>query len=1058
MFAIKRPIAVFMFTIALAIFGFRSMQNIRTSFLPEIEYPEFIIVCDYPNSSAEEVARYITEPLEGSLASLPALQDMISYSRDGYAIIDLKFEWKIDAHYTLLRIREKIDVVSSSFPKGAQRPFIMDFNPGSMPIVEFTFSGPCSLPELSRFAEDVIKPRFSQIDGVASALIEGIPTDAVMIIVNSEKCSMYDVSHAEIESAINNNLPNRSFSQRVKVGYAEHSMTINFPIDNIGDLLNIPVKNNGSVIKLGNLARVRQMPVTFRSQVYNDTIPALNVNLYKESGSNAIEASRMAVEELEKLEKSYPEFDFQIIKNQGEYVEESMSGLKQSIGLGAFFAFFVILLFLKDFRYSIILSIVIPVSLLLTFNALFLHNITFNIMTLGGLALGIGLIVDNGIVILDSINKNYDPADMDKSIYLGTKKVRRAIAGSTFTTVAIFFPIIYVKGYAAVLFKEQALAITYMLLASLIAAITLVPSLFKVSLRPKREKQVIEKRKGFRAFIIKVFGYLLRLPLKVFTYSGRMFSFLLAPVYRGFDFIYFKIKDRYHHALVRILNNKKLLLALLLSIAGIAFAGYKFVLSRQYWPDVPSNLVEIQVDIPAEYPFEIIREETEKTISNLLNSENVAKVICKTHDPFSVSHSSVQDYMIGPGYYSIDFKLLLKYPIKSDGFSRSEYSNRVTLPYEKLAINHPTALKKELSGRGGKNFIVYFNGDNHAGRNRLAAQYAGFLKNHTPAKEIIINDGGRKNMFVADYRESVLEKYNLNPGNTAAMLKTMTGGQNIGWWEKGEDKLPILLQVDTVGIKEMSHVLAKINNPASVSIRNEQIFDIRKTAKLVEELRVNRKPVISVEAHSGPGDLAGIHRKTEEWIQGNGNRDIEMFIAGESKRIFESFSDLYKSFLLATIIVYLILAAQFESFLHPLNIILTVPIGVIGSIIGLMICGLSLNVISLIGVVMLIGIGVNDAIVKLDYMVFLKQNEKFSTREAVLKASEDKFRPIVMTTMTTIVAMLPMAFGYGGNAEINQPLAVTIIGGLFFTTVLTLFVTPVVFEIMENSPPTEVGG
>lgn len=1050
MFAIKRPIAIFMFTIALSIFGFRSMQNMRTSFLPEIEYPEFLIVCDYPNSSAEEVARYITEPLEGSLASLPALQDMISYSRDGYAIIDLKFQWNVDARYTLLLIREKIDAVFGGFPKGAERPFIMDFNPGSMPIVEFTLSGRCSLTELSRFAEDVIKPRFSQIDGVASALIEGMPIDAIMIIIDSRKCSMYKVSQAEIESAILNNLPNRSFSHRVKVGYAEHSMTINFPIDEITDLLKIPVKTGGSVIRLGHLAQVRQMPVTFRSQVYNDTIPALNVNLYKESGSNVIDASRKAIEELQKLEKAYPEFDFQVIRNQGKYVEESMSSLKQSIGLGAFFAFFVILLFLKDFRYSIILSVVIPVSLLLTFNALFLHHITFNIMTLGGLALGIGLIVDNGIVILDSIHKSFNPANTDRSIYEGSRKVWRAIAGSTFTTVAVFFPIIYVKGYAAVLFKDQALAISYMLLVSLVAAILLVPSLFKVSLRPRREKRTREKLKGFGSFVVRAIINVLSLPRRMFHTFGRLFSFLLAPVYRSFDFIYGKTEAAYHRALILILDRKKLLLAIMLGIAGFSWMGYEFMLSRQYWPDVPSDLVEIQAEVSAEYPFEIIQTETERTIARLSSCENVRKVVCKTHDPFSVSQSVGQDYLIAPGYYRIDFLLLLNRPVKDAEFNRERFVYCVTLPYERLAVNHPTALKRELSGRGGKNFIVYLSGDNVYERGRLASQCTEFLKEKTKAREIIINDGGHKNSFIAGYRQSVLEKYNLEPANTAALLKVSTSGKNIGSWEKGEAKLPIWLQMDTVGVKEMSNILRQFNDPASGLIRNEQIFDIHKTAKVTELLHVNRKPVIAVEAYSAPGDLLGIQRKTEEWLRHNVSDNIEMFIAGESKRISESFSELYKSFLLATLIVYLILAAQFESFLHPLNIIITVPIGVIGSVIGLIVSGLSLNVISLIGIVVLCGIGVNDAIVKLDYMVYLKQNEKCTTREAALRAGEDKFRPVVMTTLTTIVAMLPMAFGYGGNAEINQPLAVTIIGGISFTTVFTLFVTPVVFELFES--------
>jgi HAE1 family hydrophobic/amphiphilic exporter-1 len=296
----------------------------------------------------------------------------------------------------------------------------------------------------------------------------------------------------------------------------------------------------------------------------------------------------------------------------------------------------------------------------------------------------------------------------------------------------------------------------------------------------------------------------------------------------------------------------------------------------------------------------------------------------------------------------------------------------------------------------------------------------------------------------------VTSKYNLSPESVTENLKLMASGIEIGAWREGSHKLPVYLSAKETDVQALNKLLKDKIVSDNVFIRNEQIFQFSKTEKSLETKRVNKKQVISVEAFTPTRNINTLTRSINRWKKQNQSSSVEIFLSGDSIRTAKSFSDLLKAFLLATLIVYLILAAQFESFVHPFNIILTVPIGLMGAITGLLIFGLSLNVISIIGIVMLIGIGVNDAIVKLDYMVYLKKQRKMDTRQAVLQTSKDKFRPVMMTTMTTIVALLPMAFGYGGNAEINQPLAVTIIGGLIFTTVLTLFVTPVVFEMMES--------
>ncbi|MFP4549116.1 MAG: efflux RND transporter permease subunit [Fidelibacterota bacterium] len=1051
MYSIKKPIAILMLTIAIVIFGIRSGQNMNISFLPEIEYPEFIVLCDYPNSSSEEVEKYIVQPLEESISAISGISDIISYSRDGYGIIHIQFRWNIDVKYTLLRLREKIDAMTDRFPENADRPYIMDFNPGSLPIVQLTFSGETSLSELSTFAEDVLKPRLSQIDGVASAMVTGMPQKAIQIIVNPQKCEQYNIDYGSIQNAILANLPNQSFSHEVKVGYARHKLTVEFPIKNLQQMLKIPITNNHNEhIQLGKIAAIKREPLPFYGHNYDNGNPALTISIFKESGANAIDAAQMAITEINKINDKFPDFSFNVIKNQGKYVQQAMDSLKQSILLGAFLAFFVILLFLKDIRYSIILALIIPVSLLFTFNMLYLHSITFNIMTLGGLALGIGLIVDNGIVMLDAINKNYNKDNVDQSIHRGVKEVGRAIAGSTFTTIAIFFPIIYVKGYAAILFKEQALAIIYVLVVSLLAALTLIPAFFKMSISRKEKifhNEELKKKFLVKRLLMKGLRFAFFLPGYLLKFLEKLLSLLLKPFYYLFDKTYNWLEEKYHRLLDVFLNNKNRLFLILLILVVIAVIGWQFFLSRQYWPEVSSDRIEITIETSGEFPYDIIQTKTQATIEKLLALENVNNVSVNTFDPYSGSKNSLQAINFTPGYYTIQFFVNLKTAIKDKQFSRKIYKKAISLPYNQIAISRPTPLQKEMSGKKGKNIVVYLEGDDEKSRSEMAEKLAQWLD--ARASEVTVNTGGIKQVYMANFNENILKKYNLPPEKSAQKLKIMASGDRIGLWQEGSHKIPIYLNAGQSAIKSLPKLMQQKNNLRNLPLRNEQLFDITKTEKVLEQKRVNKKRVISVEAYTPSKNITALTQELNNWIRNNQSPNVEVFLSGESLRTAKSFSDLFKAFLLATVIVYLILAAQFESFLHPLNIILTVPIGFMGAVLGLMIFGLSLNVISIIGIVMLIGIGVNDAIVKLDYMVTLKQ-QNMSVREAVLKTSKDKFRPVMMTTLTTIVAMLPMAFGYGGNAEINQPLAVTIIGGLFFTTVLTLFITPVVFEMMER--------
>lgn len=1020
---INRPISILMVALAFSIFGWQSLKQLETSLLPEIEYPEFVIITEFNSGKAEEIEQTITIRLEEALSPLQSLQDVVSSSRDGISIITLQFNWDIDHRFTLLRIREKIDAVYDSFPMGTERPYIMDFNPGSLPVMELLLTGDMNLLALADFARDVLKPRFSQTPGIAAATIAGQPKQAVQIEMNPSECARLGITAENIIWSIQENLPTQPISSMVRVGYAEYPMTVEFPLQSPEDLNHIPIMNPNHIpVTLSNVAQVNFEPLEHHSLVYRDTTQSLLIQLFKESGASTVGATQSALKLIADLSDTYPKMQLTVLKNRGEFVQQSIKGLKQAIMLGAGLAFFVILLFLQDFRYALLLSAAIPVSLLFAFNALYLHGISLNIMTMGGLALGLGLIVDNGIVVVESIFAEIKKENSLNSILKGVKKVSRAITGSTLTTIAIFLPIIYVKGYAAVLFKQQALTISYMLLISLFAAIFLIPASYNYFIF--RQGRGRKKKQATHNLIFK-------------------------PIYAAFQKVFDRTESIYHHSLELALDRKKATICILAGffvIAGVLFT----ILPKQYWPGIPSDLVDIKITVPSSVLFKTVKERTEKTIINLRKLENIAGLTTRLVDPMDISTERIQDVMNSPGDYAIYFSLELNQSISPDAFDRQVYLEQIDMPFSNISISQPAKVHHGFAGQSDKNFIVYISGENHETMKETTIALSEYFHTLDFISDVSMEFGGEQTVKAVKMDQQRLMFYQISPDRLASDLLIKTTEKQIGRWQEKLHSIPVVIRWDTAGVKPLENILSSIHTPGISLIRTEQLISVESAQKILEVNRVNRKRVASVSANIPTHKLEDLADSINQWMLNHNCPGVTISIAGESERLAKSYRDLFLAFLMAVILVYLILAAEFESFLHPLNIILTVPMGLAGAVIGLIVFQQSLNVISLIGIVMLIGIGVNDAIIKVDYMNFLSRRQKLPIRKAILKTSAEKFRPVMMTTLTTIAAMLPMAFGFGGNVEMNQPLAITIIGGLSITTVLTLIITPVLYEAGEK--------
>ncbi len=1038
-----------MLTLALLLIGFQAGRKLQISFLPDIDYPEFLIFCRYEGGSAQDIEHRLIRPLEASLSGIHGIRDMQSWSRDEQGFIHLKFTWNTDMQFAFLRVREKIDLAMDKLPRDIEQPSILDFNPSSVPVLRFMLSGRMDIMSLSHFAADMLQPRLAQVDGIAGISLAGTPEEAIQILIDQKKTEKYQLSHEDILRAIRNNTPGQSFSQDITSGYAVHKLTVTFPVDKPEDLLQLPLTNHNEIpLILGDIARVKRAPLPFYGFNYSDTSVAMTVSVYKEARTNTMDASDRVRRELENIRQEYPELQIEMINDTGSFVKEATHSLKLAIIFGSGLAFLIILLFLGELRSALLLLLIVPVTLIISFILFYLLDISMNFMTLGGLALAVGLIVDNGIVLLDSLFQNYDPGRHERSVTRGTQKVSNAIVASTLTSISIFIPLIYIKGYSSILFMDQAKAIIVTLLLSLFVSLWVVPALYSLMMRSKftHPSRQIKARAGTHDYLFKNIRKgrnLIKTSIRPFVIPYQRINTLFSGLYRMSEVLY-------HQTLSHFLNHKKHLFILLLFIGGLTIIVWQTGLEKRSWPEIAVDQARLWIEVPDYVPFDVIQEEMTQTLQLLQARPEIDKVFSRIYSARAKEPHDAELLQLKPGFYSILFELKLNHAYHESEFRSIDFSPLISLPFTSFQAEQHSHLKQELLKQNRNDFQVFFQADNRDNAEELATEFSWWLTNDMGINDPIINLGIKTQVIQAKLNELMRKKYQLNSLRLSENLALMISGKLATTWPEGDKQLPVIVKNDQEAVPDIHELLKMGQIQSGTSLPYSSLFDVQKIWKTNEIQRVNQKRVISVEADIPGSDLNKVYRQAQQWIRNKKTDSEDIFFAEAFTENIQSNRDLVQAFILAVLIVYLLLAAQFESFIHPLNVMFTVPIGLSGAILTLSMMNQSLNVISIIGSIMLIGIGVNDAIIKLDYMVRLKRDEGLSVREAIMTTSRHKLRPVLMTTLTTIAAMLPMAFGYGGNAEINQPLALTIIGGLFFTTLFTLFVTPVLFELFEK--------
>ncbi|MCP2520317.1 efflux RND transporter permease subunit [Candidatus Aminicenantes bacterium AC-708-M15] len=1066
---INRPVTTFMFFLAIVLLGFVSLRELSVDLLPDISYPKISVITEYPGVAPEEIETLITSPLEAVVSTIPGLRKVESISKEGVSFMTLEFDWGTDMDFAILHTREKLDNARYSLPEDAGRPTIILLDPQSKPIMILALSGERSLVELKEFAEELIKPRLEQIEGIASVEIAGGVEREIQVEIKPELLSLYQLSIDEIARKIdsfNRNLQGGT----IRKGRFKYAIRVVGEFESIDEIGNIPLKTvPGGVIRLKDIAFIKDSIKERLGLTRLNGKESIGLLVYKESGTNTVKVTKKTREVLKQIREENPQINLEVIMEQAEFIENSINSVLNSIIIGAILAFFVLFLFLQDLRTPVIIAISIPISIIATFNILYFSNISLNIMSLGGLALGVGMLVDSSIVVSESIFRHQkEKGNLIEAAYIGTKEVGMAVTASTLTTISVFLPVIYVHGVAGQLFKDQALTVTFSLLCSLFVSLTLLPMLasreFKFEIKEERvEKKEIRKAKkpllfpyygllwlmrwifkGIYFVIDFLISYLTQFILLILHYLMVPIRPIIRFVFNTFNKIYSGFSVFYHRFLDWSLNNKgKVLTGSLLFLVITFLAGTQ--IGRELIPKPKTNTFEINLTTPVDFSLEQTEEivsiiekwlKSDSSVETIFSqigivtgmqaydprvSVNSAKILCRL-----LSHSDVQ-------------RVIKELRTKLSRFPEIDFS----------IVQQQTTLS-EMLAIGGKELSLIIKGDDLDKLNSIANQLVEKLENIEGLADISTSYKQGKPQFLIKLKRNSIEKYGISPGEVGNFIVNSIRGKIATKFKEFERKYDILVRMEKNSIDEIDEILGKnfVFNNSLIPLRDLISYEVVRGPEEIR--RENQQRIISITAN-----LLG--KKISEVIPEIKNKINEISLppnysisfGGEQEEIQKSFRSLIFAFILAAFLVYMIMAAQFESLIHPFLIMFTLPMGLTGSIWALILTRQTINVISIIGMVVLAGIVVNDAIVKIDYTNQLRR-KGLSLREAVKEASRVRLRPILMTTVTTAFGLLPMAIGLGPGSELQKPLAISVIGGLLLATFLTLILIPLFYELVEK--------
>jgi HAE1 family hydrophobic/amphiphilic exporter-1 len=1061
-FSVRRPVTVSMCTLAVVLFGLVSFQRLPINLLPDLSYPSLTVETRLPGAAPAEVESLITRRIEEAVGILAGVQRISSRSRPGLSQVTLEFTWGRDMSLASLDVRQKVDLVV--LPKEAEKPAILRFDPASDPILRLYLTDGSNLYRLRYVAEELLKKDLESLDGVAAVKVNGGLEEQIQVGLDEGKLALVGLRPADVQAVLARENVNQAGGSLYEEE-ARYLVRANNEFKSLDDILGtIVAEREGRLVRMADVATVvrghkqREVVTRFGGK------EAVELALYKEGDANTVRVARAVRARLEALQKELPDgVKVGTGVDQSRFIESAIDEVLENAVLGGLLAMIVLFFFLKDAYSTLIIGITIPVSIIATFFFMHRFGVSLNVMSLGGLALGVGMLVDNAVVVLEAIHRRReDGEDAYTAAGRGAAEVGSALVGVTLTTVAVFLPVVFVEGFAAQLFKDQALTVSISIMASLAVALTLIPM---VAARGKRinaegaedgsagsaegaeSKGIVEATRWRRigrgiAAVPRQVTWGIRVGS---GYAGRGLNWLLRPVSRPFDAVLARILTSYPRVLTRALDNPTAVLATaggLLALSVVA-AGF---LQLDLIPSFSQGEFSYDVELPEGTPLAV-------TDRALLAAQSALQ-----DDPAVESFSAVVGgaglSLTSTGTEGENFgRLEVRMKSGTGGEEEDATIARLRealarLPQARVNFQRPSY----FSFRTPVEVEIYADDLDtlHGAAARLrdrVARLPGLVDVRSSAEL------GNPELQVRFDRDA-LARYNLDLAQVSATVRGKVRGEVATRFNEGDREIDILVrsaQGEEVGAAEVERVI--VDHRAGVPLYLSSVAEISRGLGPSEIRRIGQRRVAVVSANLAPGrSLAEAAEDIRATLRDDAlPSSVVASLSGQEEERQRSFASLMLALGLSLFLVYLVMAAEFESLLHPFVIFFTVPLGAIGVVAALLATGQTVNVVVMIGVVMLGGIVVDNAIVLIEAVKQLRE-QGMSRRQALIAGGERRLRPILMTTATTALGLLPMAFGLGEGAELRQPLAITVIGGLLVSTMLTLVVIPVMYLLLDRSP------
>ena len=1017
--AVKRPIMTTLCFVAVIILGLFSLTKLPIDLFPDIDTNTIMVITMYPGASAEDIEQNVTKPLENSLNSVEHLKHITSESRENTSVITLEFEYGYDIDVLTNDVRDKLDMVESLLPDDSENPIIFKFSTDMIPICLLSVEAKESMAGLYKILDDDLVNPLARIDGVGTVSISGAPKREIHIYVDPHKLEGYHLTVEQISQIIaaeNRNVPGGSFD----IGSNTYALRVQGEFDESSEMADLVVGTyNGAPVYLHDVARIEDSLEERTQQTYINGQQGAMIIIQKQSGANSVKISEEVMKMLPKLQKNLPsDVKVGVVVDTSDNIRNTIASLEETVLYALLFVMIVVFLFLGRWRATMIIVITIPVSLIASFIYLFATGNTLNIVSLSALSISIGMVVDDAIVVLENVTTHIERgADPKQAAVHGTNEVAISVIASTLTLIAVFFPLTLVTGMTGVLFRQLGWMVTIMMIISTTCALSLTPMLCSQWLRLNNK-------------------------------HGRLYLLFFSPIERALD----KFDNGYANLLRKVVAHRGVTILICLGIFVGSIFLMKFV-GTEFFPTQDNARIGVELQLPIGARVEQAEEVMHRLDSLWRKKYPEIKVQTYTVGPASSDNTFASLSENGAHIISMNVSL-------TDPGDRKRGIQEIADGMRKdIATEFPDFKKAQVNVGGGRgmgmggqstiDFEVY--GYDFEQTDSVAANLRNILEGIPGCADVTISRSDYQPEIQVDFDREKLALYGLNLQTAAMYLRNRINGATSSQFREDGEEYDIKVMYDPSHRTQISDIEnITIMTPSGAGVKVSELGKVveRFTPPTIQRKDRERLITVSAVVDGVPMDqiVTEAELKIDEMHLPSG---ISIGLAGSYEDQQDSFSDLMLLGVLIIILVYIVMAAQFESLTYPGIIMTSLLFAFSGVFLILWMTGHTLNVMSMIGAIMLIGIVVKNGIVLIDYII-LNRERGLSIRRAVIHAGKSRLRPVVMTTLTTILGMVPMAVGSGQGSEMWRPMGVAVIGGLTFSTILTLLFVPVLYCVFAG--------